>query len=207
MSYFRCYLCDTELEYWTDLARGQSPCDLSCQERYNRYGIQRALTDDGSHFEILHLVCPSKHLCRWTSEIHWRLEQPQNSRYSNTFKALISIKFRVSFSLQISSGSCSGIPNVREQTCNEITNIPVSEIPSTTDAVASYESDGGILSRQSEFGMDPFADWLDLIQRRDSLFKATNLPYDVIFGQVSCGHHGFLQKAVMDFINATYSLL
>ena len=79
-------------------------------------------------------------------------------------------------------------------------------MPTREKAAILYERHGGSVTRDVVVGLDPLADRPDLIRRRREMFVASNPPYDVIFGEVLCGQHGPLQKAISYFISATIML-
>uniref|UniRef100_A0A1X7V173 Integrase core domain-containing protein n=1 Tax=Amphimedon queenslandica TaxID=400682 RepID=A0A1X7V173_AMPQE len=96
-----------------------------------------------------------------------------------------------------------GVPNEIAEYDDYITVLPQDQIPSVEDATEYYESQGGHLRIQSNFGVDPLAARLDLILLRDQLLF-NRLPSNAdMFSDVVSGNGYLLQTAILECIEVT----
>lgn len=96
-----------------------------------------------------------------------------------------------------------GVPNEIAEYDDYITVLPQDQIPSVEDATEYYESQGGHLRIESNFGVDPLATRLDLILLRDQLLF-NRLPSNAdMFSDVVSGNGHLLKIAILECIEVT----
>lgn len=99
---------------------------------------------------------------------------------------------------------CIPIENMR-QTKNTA-QVEEQLIPTTPELVHMYESNGGRLTRNSSFGVDPLLHRQDLYESRDVLFKSNAPTPREIFSEVVHGSTQLLMRSFKLFYNLTINL-
>ena len=79
-------------------------------------------------------------------------------------------------------------------------------MPTTDEAVKSFEDRGNNLTHFGVFGRDPLRDNQDLLRQREDMFMENNPSFGTIFGHAACGNMATLQEALLSFINITKAL-
>ncbi|KXJ07190.1 hypothetical protein AC249_AIPGENE13490 [Exaiptasia diaphana] len=80
------------------------------------------------------------------------------------------------------------------------------DVPTTEEAIAMYEANGGRLTRESTFGEDPLRDHPTLVAERDRLFQESNPDVNYIQGNLANGYPAQFEAAVLSFIDITKRL-
>ena len=80
-------------------------------------------------------------------------------------------------------------------------------IPATPEAVKMYEDNGGVLTRNTEFGYDPLIHRKDLYQSRETLFKANAPTPTEIFSKVAHCRYTKLYDALRLFHRITLDFM
>ena len=84
--------------------------------------------------------------------------------------------------------------------------LPDGFLPSTPDAVKMYEANGGRLTRDARFGIDPLSVRNDLFESRDVLFRSNNPTGRELFSRVVHGDYNALHFSLECFYNLTLTL-
>lgn len=98
------------------------------------------------------------------------------------------------------------MPNTLQEEHSQITPIPACVIPDTEEASHVYREQGGNLTEFGLFGSDPLKDRVDLMQRRETHFLSTHLPFKELFSDIVSGTGSHFQTAIIDFVGITNSL-
>jgi len=72
-------------------------------------------------------------------------------------------------------------------------------VPSTPELVRMYEERGGQLTRDPQFGIDPFCATADLYQSRHRIFVANTPAPEIIFSHLVHGDYDSLEHALRLF--------
>ncbi|XP_070567389.1 uncharacterized protein [Ptychodera flava] len=100
-------------------------------------------------------------------------------------------------------GIQSRVPNVLAGSRNRAAHLHETLIPSVEEAVQLYEDEGGHLSREGYFGVDPLRDHPDKIVSREQRFTLRNPSFDHIFSELINGNTMPFENAVLTFIAIT----
>ena len=79
-------------------------------------------------------------------------------------------------------------------------------IPSTPEAVRMYEAQGGRLTRDSSFGIDPLISIEHAYESREALFRAHQPSGEQLFSDVVHGQYDSTKEALDHFYNLTNTL-
>lgn len=98
-----------------------------------------------------------------------------------------------------------GIPNELQLRDNRTRNIPSALLPSPSDAVASYESNGGHITAPKAYGMDPLFDDQQKRAMREEAF-ARKFSFESIFDSVVNDNGESFETAYLFFADVTHRL-
>lgn len=99
-----------------------------------------------------------------------------------------------------------GVPDKRMMDNNTFVLPSIHILPTSEEAVAAYESEGGHLSRPEVFGVDLLTGNHELQKLRSDNFNAVYPSFDVFFHSLVNGNHHPFQQGLLFFINLTTSL-
>lgn len=80
-------------------------------------------------------------------------------------------------------------------------------IPSTPEVVRMYEENGGNLTRNADFGIDPLVEREDLYESRQMLFKSNTPPAKEVFSDAVHGDYNKLEQCIRSFYGITQQLM
>ena len=89
---------------------------------------------------------------------------------------------------------------------NEIKRLEVSSIPLTDTAIQMYTCNGGHLTMESNFGLDPLKNDSEKYMLRCQSFQAVCPPFHAIFSEVVNGKKETFKEKLLLFIDITRRL-
>jgi hypothetical protein len=104
------------------------------------------------------------------------------------------------------SGVNSKVPNVVAQRTSQVRVLDPEVVPSVDEAVQMYLHAGGTITPESTFGVDPLANYDNLIRRREQLFSQNIGSFTNIFNNVISGDGTLMETALFFFFNTTVNL-
>lgn len=103
------------------------------------------------------------------------------------------------------SGMPRGIPNTLQLQDDRAKKIDSALVPTPSQAVATYESNGGNITSPRPYGTDPLADDLEKKQTRDEAFRR-KFTFENIFDSVVNGNGESFQAAFLFYADVSYRL-
>ena len=92
---------------------------------------------------------------------------------------------------------CTPIENMKQT--SRTVKVPEYLIPTTAEAVRMYEENGGVLTRDVQFGHDPLGNREDLYESREHLMKC-NFPNPTeVFSDIVHNNHRSLERCIKAF--------
>lgn len=104
------------------------------------------------------------------------------------------------------TGPRRGIPNVLMHQNDQTVKVDPSLVPTVEDALQMFESNGGHITRFSEFGRDPLAHYPQLIQQRESSFLQFYPDFGPLFHTGVNGNTSLFKAALLCFIHVSKQL-
>ena len=99
-----------------------------------------------------------------------------------------------------------GVPNRLMLKDNRAKKVRNNVLPNSAQAIQMFEANGGHLTEDSSFGIDPLANDMEKFQIRETVFGTKYPSFDPVFHNLVNGNDALFQNALKFFVDITYRL-